>query len=155
MIGRRTVRPARDFSATATSVALTTDESERQYRNGSIGTRLPRRRPASIVAVSTAGCQSSVDARDIVNVESVGREPVVPVSNRAQGGSNPPPRAARLPADWLVLAAVHEDGAGRTCLRTLWLANATTTRFWKSTARLPATTFDAPTAGWHGNTTLT
>src|SRR5215213_5117130 len=109
----------------------------------------------SLLAVTTELCRSSVDAGDIVNVESLGRETAVPTSDRALGVPIPPPRAARLPADWLVLAAVHEDGAGRTCLRTLWLANATTTRFWKSTARLPATTFDAPTAGWHGNTTLT
>ena len=39
------------------------------------------------------------------------------------------------PRGLVSLAAVQEDGVGRTCLRTPWLANATTIRFWKSTGR--------------------
>ena len=126
---------------------------QRRFRDGSIGTGPPRGRPASILAVSAAGCQSSVDAGDIVNVESVGREPAVPASSRASDIPIPPPRAAQVPADSLVSVAVQEDGIGRTCLRTLWLANATTIRFWKSIGRPPATTSAAPTGDWHGSTT--
>src|SRR5215208_5812890 len=109
----------------------------------------------SLLAVTTEFCRSSVDAGDIVNVESVSRETAVPTSDRALGVPIPQPRAARLPADWLVLAAVQEDGVGRTCLRTLWQANATTIRFWKSIDRPPAMTSAAPTGDWRGSTTLT
>jgi hypothetical protein len=59
--------------------------------------------PDRALAVLTRDCHNSVDAGDIVNVESVDSETAVPTSNGVPVVSSPRPRAARLPADWLVL----------------------------------------------------